>query len=197
MNRLTGILGPNKFDIDIALDALNDLRRTLEGEAFGMKKDIDKEGRSIHSTINDYDSQRAQILYQYISQAMLELNGIDIRQELYAHNNWVESYKIWKDGLSGNYIDNANNFGNRLLNQVTQIALEGVQNAREAGFARIRTLRDKTEELKRHSGYNPFVEHTYGNQTSLYDGMTYFSQNGDLLFRNPWNESDPQVAQMS
>jgi hypothetical protein len=35
------------------------LRRTLEGEAFGMKKDIDKEGRSIHSTVNDYDSQRA------------------------------------------------------------------------------------------------------------------------------------------
>ena len=29
------------------------------------------------------------------------------------------------------------------------------------------------------------------------DGMTYFHQNGDLLFKNPWDESDPEIAAMS
>ena len=164
-----------------------------------MKADLDKEGKSIHNTMSEYDNelQYKKTLYQAVTKAMLDLNNIIVHQELHPHDNWVESVKVLTEGFSGNYWENANNFGNRLLNQVSSIALEGVQNAREIGFPKIRTLRDKVEDLKRDAGYSGLLEHTVGNQTSLYEGMTYFHDNGNLLFRNPWNDSDPVVAAMS
>ena len=104
----------------------------------------------------------------------MELQGIDIHQELHPQRKYPQSARILSEGISGIYIDNAGNFSNRLLNQITSLALDGVQSAREIGFARIRTLRDKTEQLKKDSGYSGFVEYTIGNQSSLYDGMIYF-----------------------
>jgi hypothetical protein len=37
--------------------------------------------------------------------------------------------------------------------------------------------------------YSGFVEHTYGNQASLYKGMIEYV-NGDLRFVNPWKENN-------
>ena len=197
LTTLTGIVRANQFDIQKAIETLDDLRKTLERDDFGMDQDLNASGKSIHSERGLYNSQYAKILYQYISQARLELQGIDIHQELHPQRKYLQSARIQSEGISGIYIDNAGNFSNRLLNQITSLALDGVQSAREIGFARIRTLRDKTEQLKKDSNYSGFVEYTIGNQTSLYDGMTYFHQNGDLLFKNPWDESDPEIMAMS
>mgnify|MGYP003456703608 CR=1 FL=1 len=76
-----------------------------------------------------------------------------------------------------------------MLNKITSIALEGYQNARDQAFGRLRELRNKVEQLKKDSGYAGLVEHTVGNQTSLYDGMTYYDQTGNLLFINPWKDT--------
>ena len=94
-------------------------------------------------------------------------------------------------------IDNANNFSNKIVNQISQLALDGVQNAREIGTIKIRTLRDKVEQLKKDVGYNSFMEHTVGNQTSLYEGMTFYSPEGNLLFSNPWDDNDVRIREMS
>ena len=110
-----------------------------------------------------------------------ELNNFDIRQSLEDHDSWVQSVHILQNGLSGNYIDNAGNFGNQMLNQITSIALEGYQNARDAAYGKLRELRNKVEALKKDTGYAGLVEHTYGNQTSLYEGMTYYDKNGNLI----------------
>lgn len=196
LTTLTGIVGATTLNVQNAIDALNNLRKTLESE-FNMDQDLNAAGKSIHSETGLYNTQYAKTLYQYISQALLELQGIDIHQELHPQSKYLQSARIQTEGISGTYIDNAGNFSNKLLNQITSLVLDGVQSAREIGFSRIRTLRDKTEQLKKDTGYSGFIEHTIGNQTSLYDGMTYFHQNGDLLFKNPWDESDPEIMAMS
>ena len=122
-----------------------------------------------------------------VLRSIAELSGLDIRQEVKAHSNWIDSVNILNNGVSGNYIDNAGNFKNRLLNQVTSIALEGYQNARDTIYSRIRHLTTAVEELKRQEGYGTLKEHTFGNQTSLYDGMMEFTDDGDLRFINPWS----------
>jgi hypothetical protein len=76
-----------------------------------------------------------------------------------------------------------------MLNQITSIALEGYQNARDVAFGKLRELRDKVEGLKKDTGYAGLVEHTFGNQTSLYEGMTYYDKNGNLMFLNPWKDT--------
>lgn len=47
--------------------------------------------------------------------------------------------------MSGNMIDNPGNFGNRLLNQVTQLALDGYQNTRDMSIKRLNALSEKYE----------------------------------------------------
>jgi hypothetical protein len=56
-------------------------------------------------------------------------------------------------------------------------------------YGRLRELRNKVEQLKNDTGYAGLVEHTFGNQTSLYNGMTYYDKSGNLLFINPWKDT--------
>jgi hypothetical protein len=60
-------------------------------------------------------------------------------------------------------VDNAGNFLNQLLNEVSNSALEGYQNARDAASRRLNQLRLKTEKLKRDMGFSGILEHTIGN----------------------------------
>jgi hypothetical protein len=107
------------------LIALNELRTKLEKD-FNMKLDVvDKEGTSMHSGVQEYDSQYSKTLYQAVNKAILELNNFDVRQALEDHDSWLESIHILEKGLQGTYLENAGNFGNQMLNQITSIALEG------------------------------------------------------------------------
>lgn len=186
--QLQGALIPNNTEESI--NALMDIKAKLE-KSFGMSKDIitkgENTGKSIYADYQNYDQQYVKTLYQMVLRSIAELSGLDIRQEVKAHDNWLDSVNILNNGVSGNYIDNAGNFKNRLLNQVTSIALEGYQNARDTIYSRVRKLTAAVEELKRQEGYNVVKEHTFGNQTSLYDGMMEFTADGDLRFVNPWS----------
>lgn len=186
VTQLHSALVPN--NVDDALAALDELRSKLEKE-FKMGKDVDRDGRSLHSGIVGYDQQYAKTLYQSVNKAILELNNFNVRQSLKDHDSWLESVHIIQNGMSGTYIDNAGNFGNQMLNQITSIALEGYQNARDMAYGRLRELRNKVEQLKKDTGYAGLVEHTFGNQTSLYNGMTYYDKSGNLLFINPWKDT--------
>lgn len=175
-------------NVEEQLIALDELRRQLEND-FGMSKDLDNEKRSIHSGIEDYDQQYAKTLYQSVSKAILELSRFDVRQALHDHDQWIQTFDILNKGLSGTYVDNAGNFGLQMLNQITALALEGYQNARDQARPKLRKLRNMVESIKKEQGYSGFIEHTFGNQTSLYEGMTYYDANGDLLFINPWKDT--------
>lgn len=188
VNHLQSALIPNNID-EVLID-LDKLRKTLEKD-FAMNYDLtsNKEGVSIHTGIQNYDQQYEKTLYQAVNKAILELNNFNVRQALEDHDSWIQSVHILEKGLSGTYVDNAGNFGNQMLNQITSIALEGYQNARDQAYSRLRELRNKTEQLKKDTGYAGLTEHTFGNQTSLYEGMTYYDKNGDLLFINPWKDT--------
>lgn len=186
--QLQSALIPN--NIEESINALMDIKTKLE-KNFGMAKDIitkgENTGKSVYADYQNYDQQYIKTIYQMVLRSIAELSGLDIRQEVKAHSNWIDSVNILNNGVSGNYIDNAGNFKNRLLNQVTSIALEGYQNARDTIYSRIRHLTTAVEELKRQEGYSSLKEHTFGNQTSLYEGMIEFTPDGDLRFVNPWS----------
>lgn len=180
-------------NVDEALSALYELKKKLE-ENKNIKKDTIK-GRSVHNGLRDYDTDYERILYQQVSQAILELNRFDIRQALTDHDQYLQSMNIFRKGISGNMLDNAGNFGNQLLNQITSLALEGYQNGRDMAYKRLNQLRLKTEKLKKDLGFSGIKEHTIGNQTSLYNGMTEYTADGDLRFINPWKNNKLNTAQ--
>lgn len=176
-------------NIDGCLIALNELKTKLERD-FKMSQDIitkgENTGKSIYSDYQNYDQQYAKQMYQLVMRAIADLSGFNIRQEVKAHTNYLDSINILENGLSGNMIDNAGNFGNRLLNQITELALEGYQNTRDLIYSRLRALTMEVENLKKQEGYSGIKEYTYGNQASLYDDMIKYTDDGDLVFENPW-----------
>ena len=186
INKLESVININNIEEQLIL--LNELREKLEKD-FGMNKDIDNEKRSIHSGVKNYDDNYTQILYQMVAKSILELNKFNVRQALHDHDHWMQTFDILNKGFSGSYVDNAGNFGLQMLNQISALALEGYQNARDLARPKLRKLRDMVESIKHDEGYSGIVEHTIGNQTSLYNGMTYFDKNGDLLFINPWKDT--------
>jgi hypothetical protein len=101
-------------NIDAALSALYELRAKLE-ENRNIKRDV-VAGRSVHTGLRNYDDDYERILYQQVSAAILELNKFDVRQALNDHDKYLQSLNIFRKGISGTMLDNAGNFGNRLLN---------------------------------------------------------------------------------
>lgn len=190
MTELQSSLQPN--NVEESLEALNQLKTKLEKD-FGMNKDIltrgENKGKSIYSEVQNYDQQYTKQMYQMTLRAIAELNGFDIRQETKAHSSFLDSLNILENGMSGNMIDNPGNFGNRLLNQVTQLALDGYQNTRDMSIKRLNALSEKVRELKRGENYGVISEYGFGNQASLYNDMTYYDTDGDFKFKNPWKDN--------
>ena len=188
ITQLHNALALSSIDRDMAIAAVKDLLTRLEGEAFGFANDVTTNKDSYKELPGYIHQNYAKILYQQANKALLELSSKDVRQMVKSDKNYISSWKIWKDGLSGLMIDNPGQFGNAILNQMTSIVLEGYQNARDIAQGRIRTLRNNVEELKKKTGYSGVKEMTYGNQSELYDKMTYYTDEGDLLFVNPWKK---------
>lgn len=187
---LQNALLPN--NIDECLIALNELKTKLERD-FRMSQDIltkgENKGKSIYADYQNYDQQYAKQMYQIVMRAIAELNGFNIRQEVKAHTDYLDSTNFLVNGVSGNKLDNAGNFANKLLNQVTGLALEGYQNTRDLIYSKLRELTTNVELLKKQEGYAGIKEYTIGNQASLYNGMTKYTEDGDLVFENPWKST--------
>lgn len=188
VNELHKSMSINNIDETLAL--LHQLREKLEKNDHMsiLKKDVEKK-KSVHLGLRNYDDDYERILYQYVQSAILELTRLDVRQSLSDHEKYLESVNIIRKGMSGSMLDNPGHFRNSLLNQVTSLALEGYQNARDMASRRLIELRLKTEELKKKTGFSGLLEHTVGNQASLYNGMTEYID-GDLRFINPWKNNN-------
>ena len=190
MTELNDAIIPN--NIEDSLAALTKLKDKLEKD-FAMNKDIltkgENKGKSIYSEMQNYDQSYTKQMYQMVLRSIAELSGFDIRQEVKAHSNWIDSLNVLENGMSGNMLDNPGNFGNQLLNQVTALALDGYQNTRDMSIRRLNELSDKVRALKRAEDYNMAKEYTIGNQADLYQGMTYFDTDGDFKFKNPWTDN--------
>ena len=59
-------------------------------------------------------------LYNAIMSTMMELKGINVRQQIKDADNWLENKKVWKYGWEGLKLENAGNFKSDILNQLTK-----------------------------------------------------------------------------
>lgn len=177
-------LGPNNREECLA--ALQKLANELV-KLYGSKlNDLDASGNSTFISLDMYDQDYARTLYQSVMAAMLEMSNVDARQMHQDNKKLLQNKNIITKGIQGTMIDNAGNFLNQLLNEVSNSALEGYQNARDAASRRLNQLRLKTEKLKRDMGFSGILEHTIGNQTALYNGMIEFTGDNNIRFVNPW-----------
>lgn len=159
----------------------------LKALAKRMEKDPEFGPGLAHIQKDVYDEvKNPQIqVYNEILLAIAELQGYDFRQQISNHDKWLEDISIFHKGLSGTYIDNPGNLNSETLNTITKAVTEAYQNVRadmEEPKTKIRELVDKLKESR---GFGYITERTVGNQASLYKNMIKFTDDGDILFKDP------------
>ena len=125
------------------------------------------------------------LLYNTALQALAQLKGINFRQQLDDHDKWLESIMIWKNGVSGSWIDNPGNLDSETLNLITKLVTEAYQNTRDDVQRHKVKIQKLVEKLKRENNFGAIKENTVGNQTLLYSNMYEETPDGDFLFKNP------------
>lgn len=138
----------------------------------------------VYSTQADLNRREIQ-LYNSILFAIAQLKQVNFRQQLSDHDKFIENLDIWKNGVSGTYIDNPGNMNSETLNLVTNLVTEAYQNVRDEIQREKVTISKLVNDLKKQKGFGIIQENTIGNQASLYSDMFEPSSNGDFLFKNP------------
>lgn len=170
-------------NIDQKKETLNKLRSILEQKYPELKKPISDRTLLLKPHV---------VLYQNILQTLTSYNNLTLSQQLEDSSKWVESMKIWKDGLHGTYIDNPGQLNNSILNNVTKLINQAYQNVRqdvEGAKADIRRLVNKLKEQK---GYSLLSEGIIGYQAQLYKNFYTTTSDGDWVFKNI---NDPSLIQ--
>lgn len=138
----------------------------------------------VRSDLASMSSKEVQ-LYNSILIAIANLKGVNFRQQLQDHDKWVQSFKFWKDGVSGTYTDNPGNLDSETLNLVTKLTTEAYQNVRDDMQREKVTISKLVRDLKNEKSFGIIQEHTIGNQVDLYSNMLETTADGDYLFKNP------------
>ena len=132
-------------------------------------------------------------LYNAIMSTMMELKGINVRQQIKDADNWLENKKVWKYGWEGLKLENAGNFKSDILNQLTKSVSNVYQKVKDKVNKENITVRKLVEALKREKNFGWVKSNISGNQTDMYKNMTYVASDGDFLFVRP--DSLPQGAE--
>lgn len=123
-------------------------------------------------------------LYNSVLIAMAELKNIDFRQQVENHGKWLESAMVFRNGVTGTYLDNPGNLSSDTLNLMTKLVTQAYQNVRQDMINPTAEYRNLVNELKKEKGFNRLKEATIGNQTSLYTNMWEHTPNGDFRVKN-------------
>lgn len=116
-------------------------------------------------------------LYNDILIAIAQLKGINYKQQLDSHKQWLETGNFIK-GVSGLYTDNPGNLDSETLNLATKLVTEAYQNVRDDVMRQKTELFNLVEQLRKEGST------TLGNQTDLYSNM-FETVDGDFLFKDP------------
>lgn len=145
-------------------------------------KEMEKNYSEVKDIKNNLELPQVR-LYQQMLITLASLRGINFRQQLKDHDQWLEdkTYKMLGNGVQGSYIDNPGNLASDTLNLVTKQVMQGYQNVRYDMQEITATLRQKTENLKKHKQFG-WIQKRTSNQTSLYENMTRYTDDGNLLF---------------
>lgn len=120
------------------------------------------------SELKRLNSERMRVYNQALF-TFAELKGIHFRQQLDDHSQWFSSvFKMFKEGLSGNMIDNPGNLDSETLNLVTVLIKEAYQNTRQEMQTEKAKLDKIINKLKQDIGFNYLKENVGFNQADLY-----------------------------
>lgn len=139
-------------------------------------------GASLSRTYTDQsDLQKDHIaLYNMILTAIADLKGINFRQQLKDHRQWLESVA----NLSGTYLDNPGNLSSETLNLITRLVTEAYQNTRDETQISKNRIEAAVKKFKQAKGFSYLQENIGFNQADLYKNLFVETPDGDLLFKN-------------
>jgi hypothetical protein len=80
---------------------------------------------------------------------MMELKGINVRQQIKDAENWLENMKVWKYGWEGLKLENSGNFKSPILNQLTKSVSNVYQKVKDKVNRENVTVRHLVEDLKK------------------------------------------------
>lgn len=134
-----------------------------------------------------YNNEPEYRLYEMVTTALGELNGITFYQLQDKRNDWMDKLDITKHGLHGLRLDNPGNTSSKFLNEATDIVKSAYQNIRSDLNRYIGNIEALTNDLKREKGIGYLAERTVYNQVDLYKDMFDTTYNDDLVLKNPWD----------
>ena len=158
-------------------DKLDELRVKLEQLYPSQTKEVSRQLSDLLKPENQ--------LYNAIMSTMMELKGINVRQQIKDAENWLENMKVWKYGWEGLKLENSGNFKSPILNQLTKSVSNVYQKVKDKVNRENVTVRHLVEDLKKQKNYGWIRSNVTGNQTDMYMNMTYVDSDGDFLFVNP------------
>lgn len=161
---------------------LDELRRKIEEDP-NFKRDV--KNMASHDLTKVKSS--LYLLYYQVLIAIAESRGITFKQQLRAHQKFLESTLIWKNGISGLMIDNPGQLQSESLNLLTKLCTEAYQNTRDEMVEPIAKITELVKKLKKAKSYSYIGSRIIGNQSSLYENMYVRDQKiaqGDYLFKH-------------
>lgn len=165
-------------NINQKIQALNTILKKLEGDKWIGSK------LARTSTRASENAEVYRQLYNDILIAISQLKGINFRQQVDDCSQWVQSIKIWENGLSGTNEDNPGNMQSETLNTISQLLNEAYNNT----VMQMQKFRAQTEkklhEFKKVKEFTALKQNIFFNQTKLYTDLYKETENGDLLFKS-------------
>lgn len=132
-------------------------------------------------------------LYNAILTTIAQLKGINFRQQIKDHSQWLEKAMILKHGWSGTYLDNPGNLDSETLNLVTKLVTEAYQNTRDDMQRRKAVIQEKVNKFKKAKGATAAALNIGMNQVDLYKNLfeeVKTEEGTDLMFKNLRSVSD-------
>lgn len=180
-------LQPCLITLDENIDGTSEEKISALTDLLNKLEQTSKKVQKVYKTEADIQSKEV-ALNNSILMAILQLKGVNPRQQLKDHDKFIENLAIWKYGVSGTYTDNPGNMENETLNTVSNLVKEAYQNVRDEIQKDKLTIRKLIKNLKDEAHFGTITENTVGNQTVLYKNMfREYHKGGDFLFENPKN----------
>ena len=171
----------------------------LKQQILEVVKEVEERYNLTRNTkgINLYGSYKEAYRFVHLCySAIAELDGIKFKQQIADHDKVMNQQNISeaiKNGWSGNSIDNPGMLDSDILNIVGKRLNVAYQNTRDEMIAVSKKLQELTTKLKQEKNFGYLKSRTLGSEAALYKNM-YQDKEDDLLFKNPFDESDHSMS---
>lgn len=164
------------------IDKILGVIRKIEEKRPSLKADFENQNRTFEKVLHFDAHDKLALLYLQAHLTLMDLNGFKTRQALKGHTNYMDSLAVLTEGFSGNQVDNAGNFKNYYVNEVSKLIINSVQTIRNKIMSSVQDNGDDIKQLDKELKKNFVIS----NPNTRFVGMTYKTNDDDVLFINPW-----------